>query len=331
MKKRLICLFLCLFMMIPQASAVYLYLDGKELNPDVEPAIIDGRTLVPVRIILESLGATVSWDGENRMVTAKKDGTTIVLQIDNTTAYVNNEAKTLDVPAKIIDGRTMVPVRFVSESLNAYVWWEAETSTVYVHTKPGYDGYTILPSELYHTESSEDMYQTCMFADGEVWFKDFSEDAPYVILYNEEGYILLTNGLNKDSFYDLDYFEDVRVCFLYAGYSPELDAALGVYGETGDLSDPIIYPGVTKNPESSTPTPQPVPMPEPEPAPVTPAPSPTPAPTPAPEPEPQGQSVYVTPSGKRYHYSKSCAGKNATLSTIDAAMSRGLTGCKKCT
>ncbi len=107
-------------------------IDGQNLVTDQPATIVNGRTLVPLRAIFEVFGFDVQWIGETQTVIAKKDGITITLSIDNTTAYVNDEEKVLDVPATIINGRTFVPVRFISESVGAIVNWVAESRLVQI-------------------------------------------------------------------------------------------------------------------------------------------------------------------------------------------------------
>ncbi|EOD01110.1 stalk domain-containing protein [Caldisalinibacter kiritimatiensis] len=109
-------------------------IDGEEVEFDVPPTIINGRTLVPVRAIFETLGAKVKWDGETRTVIGTKGDISINLQIDNTNVMVNDKIIELDVPATIIDGRTLVPARFVADSLGAQVGWNGETRTVIITT-----------------------------------------------------------------------------------------------------------------------------------------------------------------------------------------------------
>lgn len=136
MKKTLALLLTCLILLAPATLAIDVYVDGEKLVTDTEPLITGGRTIVPVRPIFEALGATIQWDGVERSVTATKGDITVYLKIDDATAYVNGEAKVLDVPAKIINNRTMVPARFVSESLKAVVRWDNDTRTVYVTSAP---------------------------------------------------------------------------------------------------------------------------------------------------------------------------------------------------
>ncbi len=106
-------------------------LDGKILSFDQNPIITEGRTLVPLRGIFEAMGAEVLWDEDARCVSAKKDGTEIKLTIGENVIYKNGEAISLDVPTQIVNSRTLVPVRAVSESLGAFVSWnDAERKVV---------------------------------------------------------------------------------------------------------------------------------------------------------------------------------------------------------
>ena len=96
------------------------------------PVNQDGHVLVPMRTIFEAMGAEVSWDGAVKKVTGTLGGNTVELTIGSKTARVNGEDTTLDVPASIINGSTMVPVRFISESLSAKVEWQKDTNTVVI-------------------------------------------------------------------------------------------------------------------------------------------------------------------------------------------------------
>lgn len=115
-----------------QENEIPVILNGVKLDCDQPPVIVDGRTLVPLRAIFEGLGASVDWDGTTRTVTSTLDGTTVVMTVDSVVMVKNGEAVTLDVPAKIVNGRTMVPVRAVGEAFGADVRWDGATRTVYV-------------------------------------------------------------------------------------------------------------------------------------------------------------------------------------------------------
>jgi heme-binding NEAT domain protein len=111
-------------------------LDGRDLSFDVPPMIENGRTLVPLRAIFEALGAKVDWDGATQTVTAAKGQTVVKLTIGNTAAFVNDQPVNLDVPGKIVDNRTLVPLRFVSESLGADVQWDGDRNRVIINSPP---------------------------------------------------------------------------------------------------------------------------------------------------------------------------------------------------
>ncbi len=98
---------------------------------DQKPVIKNGRTLVPFRAILEAMGADIQWDEVNRTVRATKDGIGMVLEIGNTTALIGTEKMEMDVPAEIINGRTMVPLRFVSEGLGYEVLFDDANKDLY--------------------------------------------------------------------------------------------------------------------------------------------------------------------------------------------------------
>ncbi len=97
-----------------------------------KPVVVSGRTLVPIRAIIEKFGGTAEWDNNTQTAILKMDGDTVKLTINSKTAYFNNSAKQLDVAPVIINGRTMLPIRFVAESFNLGVAWEDDTKTVSV-------------------------------------------------------------------------------------------------------------------------------------------------------------------------------------------------------
>ncbi|MDD4169527.1 MAG: copper amine oxidase N-terminal domain-containing protein [Desulfotomaculaceae bacterium] len=106
-------------------------LDGEFMTFDVKPVIVDGRTLVPFRAICEALGADVQWSGETQTVTVVKASTEIKLVIGGD-AYINGQLVTLDVPARIINDRTLVPLRFISETMGCIVDWDNDARAVII-------------------------------------------------------------------------------------------------------------------------------------------------------------------------------------------------------
>lgn len=99
-----------------------------------QPMSIQGRVMVPLRGVLEKMGAFVGWDAASRTVFAQKSSVDVQLPIGSRNATVNGRSVALDVPAQIIGGSTMVPLRFVGETLGADVAWNNATRTVTIVT-----------------------------------------------------------------------------------------------------------------------------------------------------------------------------------------------------
>ncbi len=148
MKKMLLLLvamlFVCAVFTVPPAFAegereIRVIVNKKmvDFSGDVKPFINeDNRTMVPVRFVSNELGASVVWDGDTQKVTISQAGKTIELIIGNNFAHVNGERVEFDTAAVIVESRTMVPVRFISQTFGADVVWDDLTRTVYVTTGP---------------------------------------------------------------------------------------------------------------------------------------------------------------------------------------------------
>lgn len=104
--------------------------NDKTVKLDAAPKIVNGRTLVPIRFVAESFGATVTWDPVFKLVIITLDKNQIYLQIGTNFASVNGKKVTLDAAPIISGGYTLVPIRFISESLGADVQWEPNTKTI---------------------------------------------------------------------------------------------------------------------------------------------------------------------------------------------------------
>lgn len=123
------------------ANPINVEINGNELVFfDQRPVNRDGRVLVPLRSIFEALGADVQWDGSTQTAIGTLGDKVVKATIGSTVAYVGNETVTLDVGPQLINDRTMVPVRFVSESLGAKVDWISETQTVTIEADLGKTG-----------------------------------------------------------------------------------------------------------------------------------------------------------------------------------------------
>ena len=120
---------------VVQVSAdenISLTVNGKSVETQVPPTIIDGRTMVPVRDIFEACGAKVNWDANTKTITGEKGNTTVVMQIDSNMLFINEKVTEMDATPVIIDGRTLAPARYVAESFGGIVDWNAEDKVVMI-------------------------------------------------------------------------------------------------------------------------------------------------------------------------------------------------------
>ncbi|MDP2857301.1 MAG: copper amine oxidase N-terminal domain-containing protein [Bacillota bacterium] len=122
------------------AQTVRVVVDGQLMRFDQSPIVAGGRVLVPLRGVFEYLGATVLWNPATNVVTAQRGDTQVQLAIGSRQATVDGRVVFLDVPATIVGGRTLVPLRFVSEAMGAQVDWDNATRVVTITS-----GTTALP------------------------------------------------------------------------------------------------------------------------------------------------------------------------------------------
>ena len=227
-----LCLMLVLSVVTPAMAEdnIKVELDEKQLEFDVQPIEINGRVLVPVRVIFEALGASVFYDDQTRTVMAIKDNHTVVIQIDGDTMYVNNEAKVLDVPAMEIDGRTLVPVRAVSEAFGVYVDWIDATQTVVLNTTEEVVVATVGDQNVYKHELD---YLMTMGATKEQALEEIRTIKTMVVKANEYGVVLTeedNEGINQQ-------WNDL--CAVY-GSEENLNEELKNYGVTGQQYRKIV-------------------------------------------------------------------------------------------
>lgn len=116
-------------------SGIHVYYNGKRISfhsYGQNPEILEGRTLVPLRSIFEAMGAKVEWNGDTKTATAKRGNVTVEITIGANEIYKNGKAIAVDVPAQIVNDRTMVPARVIAEAFGATVEWNANGRTVLI-------------------------------------------------------------------------------------------------------------------------------------------------------------------------------------------------------
>ncbi len=175
------------FVQPAQAQDITVTIDGEELQTDQAPVIQNGRTLVPLRSIFEALGAEVSWYQSTGSIYCYRNDASLSLTVNDHYAYINGSQVYIDQPPIIVNSRTLVPVRVVSEALGATVFWDNDTRTVTITSNDSYtgvmridydallpDNLTILPPDSIGTRYSEG---------------NFVNDTPYPILSYSLSYL----------------------------------------------------------------------------------------------------------------------------------------------
>lgn len=284
MKKRGISILVALAMMFTFVSVsaernIKIYVDGIELECDSPAFIENGNTMVPMRNIFERLNAKVDWDNDTKTITAKKEDTEITLQIGSQTLKKNEKSEQLDVTPVIVNDTTFVPIRAVSQALDANVAWDDESSTIKISSD---SSAASSDNELTVTMHAPDG-RTIDIAQSEVeayenvgWYTE-----PVVLMYAADGRTRYTLKSEVDAYKKVGWYTEP--------YTPPKTNSSSSGSSSGGSSGSSSSSGVVR-----------------------------------------GSTVYVTPSGKKYHYSASCAGKNARATTLSAAQASGKGPCSKC-
>jgi len=169
------------------SGEVNVYVNDTKIVFDTQPVFIKNRTMVPIRGVFEAMGATVDWDNNEKIVTIEK-GIKIQVQLDNPKALIDGKTILMDVPAAGINGRILVPIRFISEALKANVDWVNSTKTVFIN------------EEVKNTDSGNNQNWGKFYAN-EVW--------NYYIM---EGFVLLKENIETKK---LEKIADNVVCDLH--------------------------------------------------------------------------------------------------------------------
>ena len=117
-------------MPVSKPDGIKVFLNGKQLIFDVEPMLINERTMVPMRVIFEALGAKVDWEDSTQTAIGETKKITVKITIGKDYLLKNDSIVVLDSPAVVVSGRTLVPVRAIAESLECNVEWYGETQVV---------------------------------------------------------------------------------------------------------------------------------------------------------------------------------------------------------
>jgi flavodoxin len=231
------------------------------------PVIINDRTLLPVRAVVEEMGGEVAWNGETREVTLNCGENEIKLIIDSKDAYLSGEKTTLDTAPTIINDRTMLPIRFIAESFHFEVKWEETTQTVTIQ-KTADDAVakrqiyitvngTVLTAELADNSSAEKLYELLSNGDITVDMHDYSNfekvgSLPEELSRNDEqittepGDLILYQGNQFVIYYDTNSWNFTRLGKIKDVTQEELKTILGTGNVTAVLS---LVPKTTQTPK----------------------------------------------------------------------------------
>jgi flagellum-specific peptidoglycan hydrolase FlgJ len=213
-----------------EATDIKLLVNGEDITSLSSPIIENDRMLVPIRFVSESLGGIVEWDGENRSVTILRGDDHLMLKIDSRLIQYD-EGKNYqlsDVAPKIINDRTYVPVRLVSNGLGVGITWDGEKRVVNIESdqssavEPFYDvDITNLNNGSVIKGATEIQYQL------PEEFKNNNYRVKLLLLdpSNSEGYIKAIKNRNSDTLTYLPSFKD----------EGEKALVLGVYDETNQF------------------------------------------------------------------------------------------------
>lgn len=113
-------------------SEISVYVDGEPLSFDVPPAMINDRTMVPMRRIFEALGASVTWDEETQTAVGVTADNEVRITVGESFLRKNGKKAALDTPATVISDRTLIPVRAVAESFDCSVEWVESRQAVLI-------------------------------------------------------------------------------------------------------------------------------------------------------------------------------------------------------
>jgi thiol-disulfide isomerase/thioredoxin len=161
--KKIVAILLCItvftqiyFISNADSKEIKIYFNNSRLISDVSPIIKNGRTLVPIRALLEAFDATVSWDSESKTIICKKNYTSIKLVVGQKSACVGDVCSLLDTAPIIVNSRTLVPLRFISETFGFNVSWDEKTRSIFIESVIWDDNV----KEIYGTEFEDEVLKS---------------------------------------------------------------------------------------------------------------------------------------------------------------------------
>ena len=177
---------------ILKPDGIRISIDGKIIESTVQPIIISGRTMVPLRAIFEELGAHVSWDNTIKLAKIHMGDTQVEVSPNTNEMLVNGKSILLDVPPQIVNSSTLVPVRAISEALKCKVVWDDELQIVAISTSSN-------SNSIYNVDDAKKIYDSNIFKiypldfDHLEYINNLTEKGYYILGYNSYGDTILKN------------------------------------------------------------------------------------------------------------------------------------------
>lgn len=180
-------------------SGISVLLNGNPIAFDVAPQIIDGRTMVPIRAIFESMGAVVEWDAATSSAICTKDNTVVKMTVNSNHMYINNQLSVMDTAPVVINGRTLAPARYVAEAFGAQVNWDAVTNTVVISSEKMITLYALDGRTISVPESNVDAHLKVG------WYRTLRETQQ--VMYAADGRMITVYKSQVPSYKNVGWYE----------------------------------------------------------------------------------------------------------------------------
>jgi len=166
--------------------------EGNTISFDTAPFLENGTTMIPMRAIAEKMGAEVLWSPSSKVATIKRGQDILEIPAGGTIAKKNEEDILLDMPAKVVNGRVFVPLRFVGEQLGLNVVWDKETKTIALTEKAE------IPKKVATTQYTSKNENYSITLPGENWKEEYSDLENTIIADSTEGELsVLVSNFDK--------------------------------------------------------------------------------------------------------------------------------------
>lgn len=172
-----------------KTTYIRVFVEGKELSFDVKPQSINSRVMVPLGVIFEEFGLNVQWNQAQKTITASNSDINIVFKLGSKTAIINSVEQMMDAPAMAVNGKTMIPLRFLSQSMGYNIVWNSSSNIILLSKKNiiewRYGGYETVPPYKEFEIKYYNGYKT-----EEIRYTGKNHDVKFYSLYTSNGKLI---------------------------------------------------------------------------------------------------------------------------------------------